>query len=80
MLTTSSQKFRWMKPTAPRLRLHMSFKIAAKMGHRYLDLRRQNEAVIAKNVTENLYERHVVPYFWAGKADFPRQFILEKSW
>jgi hypothetical protein len=43
--------------------LHVSFKIAAKMGDRYLDLLRQNEAVIAKNVTENLYERHVVPVF-----------------
>jgi len=43
--------------------LHVGFKIAAKMGNRYLDLLRQNEAVIAKNVTENLYERHIVPVF-----------------
>jgi len=43
--------------------LHVSFKIAAKMGDRYLDLLRQNEAVIAKNVTENLYGRHIVPVF-----------------
>ncbi len=48
--------------------LHVSFKIAAKMGDRYLDLLRQNEAVIAKNVTENLYERHVVPVFLGGQT------------
>jgi len=46
--------------------LHVSFKIAAKMGDRYLDLLRQNEAVIAKNVTENLYGRHIVPVFLGG--------------
>ena len=48
--------------------LHVSFKIAAKMGNRYLDLLRQNEAVIAKNVTENLYARHVVPVFLGGQT------------
>lgn len=48
--------------------LPVSLKIAAKMGDRYLDLLRQNEAVIAKNVTENLYERHVVPVFLGGQT------------
>ena len=48
--------------------LHVSFKMAAKMGDRYLDLLRQNEAVIAKNVTENLYERHIVPVFLGGQT------------
>jgi tagaturonate epimerase len=43
--------------------LHVGFKVAAKMGRRYLDLLEANEAVIAKNVTENLYERHIVPVF-----------------
>jgi tagaturonate epimerase len=46
--------------------LHVAFKIAARMGDRYLDLLRENEAIIAKNVTENLYERHIVPVFLAG--------------
>ena len=45
--------------------LHVAFKIAAKMGDRYLDLLRQNETVIARNVKENLYERHIVPVFLA---------------
>jgi hypothetical protein len=43
--------------------LHVGFKIAAKMGLRYLDLLEANEAVISRNVTENLYDRHIVPVF-----------------
>ncbi|MBV8631995.1 MAG: hypothetical protein JOZ83_13785 [Silvibacterium sp.] len=43
--------------------LHVGFKIAAKMGRRYLDLLEANEAIIAKNVTENLYARHIAPVF-----------------
>ncbi len=43
--------------------LHVGFKIAAKMGRRYLDLLEANEAVIARNVTENLYNRHIAPVF-----------------
>ncbi len=30
---------------------------------RYLDLLEANEAVIAKNVTENLFDRHIAPVF-----------------
>jgi hypothetical protein len=43
--------------------LHVGFKVAAKMGRRYLDLLEANEAVIAKNVTENLFARHIAPVF-----------------
>jgi tagaturonate epimerase len=43
--------------------LHVGFKIAAKMGPRYLGLLEANEAVIAKNVTENLFDRHIAPVF-----------------
>jgi hypothetical protein len=43
--------------------LHVSFKVAAKAGKRYTDLLKANEAVVAKNVTENIYERHMVPLF-----------------
>lgn len=46
--------------------LHVGFKVAAKMGRRYLDLLEKNEAVIARNVTGNLYERHIVPVFLGG--------------
>jgi tagaturonate epimerase len=43
--------------------LHVGFKIAAKMGRRYLDLLEANEDMIAKNVTYNLYVRHIRPVF-----------------
>jgi tagaturonate epimerase len=43
--------------------LHVGFKIAAKMGPRYLEVLEANEDVIAKNVTMNLYERHIKPVF-----------------
>jgi tagaturonate epimerase len=48
--------------------LHVGFKVAAKMGPRYLDLLEANEAVIAKNVTENLYDRHIAPVFLGTKS------------
>ena len=48
--------------------LHVGFKVAAKMGHRYLDLLESNEDVIAKNVTENLYARHIAPVFLGQNA------------
>lgn len=39
--------------------LHVGFRVAAEMGDRYYAALEQNEATIAKNVRENLYERHV---------------------
>lgn len=48
--------------------LHVGFKVAAKMGRRYLDLLEANEAVIAKNVTENLFDRHIAPVFLGKPA------------
>ena len=48
--------------------LHVGFKVAAKMERRYLDLLEANEAVIAKNVTENLYRRHIAPVFLGRNA------------
>ena len=43
--------------------LHVGFKIAAKMGPRYLRMVEQCEPTISKNVTENLFERHIRPVF-----------------
>lgn len=43
--------------------LHVGFKVAAKMGPRYLDLLEANEPVISRNVIQNLYDRHIVPVF-----------------
>jgi tagaturonate epimerase len=46
--------------------LHVGFKVAAKMGDRYLQALEANEAVVAKNVTANLFERHIKPVFLGG--------------
>jgi tagaturonate epimerase len=43
--------------------LHVGFKVAAKMGSRYLDLLAEFKPSIAKNVTGNLFERHIKPLF-----------------
>jgi tagaturonate epimerase len=43
--------------------LHVGFKVAAKLGRRYLDLLEKFEPVIARNVTENLFKRHIRPVF-----------------
>ena len=43
--------------------IHVGFKVAAKMGSRYLDALEANEAMVAKNVTTNLFERHIKPVF-----------------
>ncbi len=60
------QKSSVYKPSLRQL-LHVGFKVAAKMGPRYLGLLEANEAIIAKNVTENLYKRHIFPVFFGRK-------------
>lgn len=44
--------------------LHVAYKVAAEMGDRYLEALDQFEAVIAENVTENMYERHLKRVFF----------------
>ena len=43
--------------------LHVGFKIAAKMGPKYINALEANEDVVAQNVTANLWERHIKPVF-----------------
>jgi hypothetical protein len=43
--------------------LHVGYKIAAKKGDAYLKLVRSCETTIARNVTGNLFERHLKPLF-----------------
>ena len=43
--------------------LHVGFKVAAKMGDRYLNALEANEEIVSKNVTANLFERHIRPVF-----------------
>jgi tagaturonate epimerase len=49
----------------PHLRqlLHVGYKIAAKMGERYLGALAECEASVSRNVTENLFQRHIKPLF-----------------
>jgi hypothetical protein len=43
--------------------LHVGYKVAAKMGPRYLSMLRECETSISRNVTENLFDRHIAPLF-----------------
>ena len=43
--------------------LHVGYKVAAKMGNRYLNMLRQSEESISRNVTENIFDRHIKPLF-----------------
>jgi hypothetical protein len=49
----------------PHLRqlLHVGYKIAAGMGPRYLEALSANKQAVARNVTFNLYDRHLKPLF-----------------
>jgi tagaturonate epimerase len=52
----------------PHLRqlIHVGYKIAAQMGDCYLKMLEACEPTIARNVTANLYERHLKPLFVKG--------------
>jgi hypothetical protein len=43
--------------------LHVSFKVAAKQGSRYTDLLVANRDIVGRQVTENIFERHLRPLF-----------------
>ena len=43
--------------------LHIAFKVAAKEGARYTTLLTTHRQIVAKQVTENLFERHLRPLF-----------------
>lgn len=43
--------------------VHVSFKLAAKQGQRYLDLLDTHSEIVGRNVTDNLYRRHLRPLF-----------------
>ncbi|MBI4875665.1 MAG: hypothetical protein HY822_13610 [Acidobacteria bacterium] len=43
--------------------LHVGFKVAAKMGRRYLDMLAACEEPIARNVTANILDRHILRVF-----------------
>jgi hypothetical protein len=43
--------------------LHVAFKVAAGQGSRYTDLLVANREIVARQVTGNIYERHLRPLF-----------------
>jgi hypothetical protein len=43
--------------------IHVGYKVAAQMGDRYLNALEANEEAVSRNVTFNLYERHLRPLF-----------------
>lgn len=48
--------------------MHVAFKIAAKMGPRYIAMLERHEDCVAENVTHNLFERHIRPVFLGDNA------------
>ena len=43
--------------------LHVGFKVAAGMGKRFTGALEANEEIVGRNVTQNLFERHLKPIF-----------------
>jgi hypothetical protein len=43
--------------------LHVGFKVAAGMGKRFTGALEANEEIVGRNVTQNLFERHLLPIF-----------------
>ncbi len=39
--------------------LHVGYKIAAELGDKYINALKENREIVAKNVTENILERHI---------------------
>ena len=56
------QKSRAYNPHLRQL-LHVGYKVAAQMGARYLDALSEHEPSVARNVTANLFDRHIKPLF-----------------
>ncbi len=48
--------------------LHVAYRIAAELGTRYLALLDACRETVARNVTANLFERHIQPLFLEGRA------------
>jgi hypothetical protein len=44
--------------------LHVGYKIAANEGARYLEALKKFQTCVSKNVTENLFDRHIRPLFF----------------
>ncbi len=47
--------------------LHVGFRVAAEMGDEYVHALERHKDVVGRNVTENLWKRHVAPLFVEGR-------------
>ena len=56
--------------------LHVGYKVAAEMGERYLSALEKHEDSIARNVTENILERHIEPVF-LNRTQSPAEYCEE---
>ena len=45
--------------------LHVGYKVAAEMGDRYTGALKAHQEIVAANVTENIYARHIRPVFYS---------------
>lgn len=45
---------------------HVGYRVAAEMGPRFKDLLRRHPDVIGRNITHNIFHRHIVPLFLGG--------------
>jgi tagaturonate epimerase len=43
--------------------LHVGFKVAAGMGQRFTNALKANREIVGRNVTQNLFDRHLLPIF-----------------
>lgn len=48
--------------------IHVGYKVAAEMGDRFTTMLRECREAIEKNVSENIYERHILPLFMGKKS------------
>ncbi len=49
--------------------LHVGYKVAAQLGERFTDALERHAEVIAANVTENIFARHLKPIFGGTEAE-----------
>lgn len=46
--------------------MHIAFRVAAEMAERYTNALKRYSDIVGRNVTENLYHRHILPLFVEG--------------
>ncbi len=55
--------------------IHVGYKIAAEMGIQFVKAIKKNHILIAQQVTQNLYERHIMPLFFQDQQNNPKQIL-----